>query len=290
MKLTAGRVVLITGASAGIGRALALELAHRQASLALVARRGELLADVAAQAEALGARTLALPADVTDRGAVEHAVAATIEAFGRLDVLVNNAGRGHCAYVEDTPDEQLESMFRVNVFPLWYASAPAVRRMRLQGEGLVVTIASLAGKIGFPANAAYVAAKHAAVGFTRALRAELAGSGVEAIVVVPAGVATDWATVAEGGPMLDLFAYESERGREIARTEGIIPVTMPAVMSAEAVAAAIVRGIESPEPEVYTHAGERDLVRAYDDDQAAVEAGLAPYWTANREGYLRDLR
>jgi NAD(P)-dependent dehydrogenase (short-subunit alcohol dehydrogenase family) len=181
MEITNETVCLITGASSGIGRALAIELAGRGARLALAARREELLRGTAEEVERRGGSALSIRCDVTRRADLERAVEETIERFGRLDVLVNNAGRGHFAYIEDTPDEQIESIFRVNVFSLWYGTAPAVRQMRRQGSGHVINIASLAGKVGYPANGAYVAAKHATIGFTRALRgAEIARErGVE---------------------------------------------------------------------------------------------------------------
>lgn len=287
MKVTEETVCLVTGASSGIGRALAIAAAARGARLALVARREDSLRETARSVREHGGEALVLPCDVTDRAALVLAVERTIETYGRLDVLVNNAGRGHCAYVEDTPDAQIESMFRVNVFPLWYASAPAARQMRAQGRGLILTIASMAGKIGYPGNAAYVAAKHAAVGFTRALRTELAGSGVEAIVALPAGVATDWAIAAEGAPMLDLFAYESERGASIAAERGAPPAPAFALLSAEEAAALLLHAIENPAAEVYTHPGSRELALRYQEHQESAEAMLEPYWLANREGYER---
>src|SRR4051794_6701119 len=110
MQITNDTVVLITGASSGIGRSLALALAHRGARLALVARRAPLLESVRDQIEARGGNAITIACDVTSREEFERAVAQTIEQFGRLDVLVNNAGRGHYAYIEETPDDQIESI------------------------------------------------------------------------------------------------------------------------------------------------------------------------------------
>ncbi len=285
MEITNDTVIAITGASSGIGRALALALAARGARLALLARRGDLLDELAMRVAEAGGEALPLACDVSDRGSFEHAVAEIIDIFGHLDVLVNNAGRGHFAFIDDTPAEQLESIFRVNVFSLWHGTAPAIRHMKERGSGLIVNIASIAGKIGFPANAVYVAAKHATIGFTRALRAELAGTGVEATVVIPAGVLTDWATVTEGGPMLELFAYEGRRGAQIAAEQGSAPPPSFPLLSAEQVAEAIVGGIEHPVAELYTHPGTEESANAYETDQEESERRWVPAWLANREGY-----
>lgn len=280
-------VILITGASSGIGRALAVAAASRGIRVGLVARRAELLRDVLEECRERGGEAVAIDCDVTEREAFERAVDETVEQFGRIDVLINNAGRGHNAYVEDTPDEQLESIFRVNVFSLWYGTSAALRFMRDQGSGMIVNVSSMAGKIGYPGNAAYVASKHAVVGFSRALRAELNGSGIEVMTVIPASVATDWALVAEGGPMLELFTYERERGVEIAREQGIEPAPPFPLLSADEIAASILDGIARPVPELYTHPGARELALLAETDPQAFERTQAPFWAANREGYER---
>lgn len=280
--------VLITGASAGIGKALALNLAQRGVRLGLLARRKELLEEVAAQAQDAGAsQVLSLPCDVTDRAAFQAAAQTAIETFGALDVLVNNAGNGHFGYIEDTPEEHIESVFKVNVFALWHGTAAVLPSMKSRGKGHIITVSSLAGMFPFPADAAYVAAKHAAVGFNRALRSELAGTGVEASVVLPAGVMTDWAAVTEGGPILPLFEYEGRRGAEIAAEQGVTLPEMPTLLSAEDVAGQIVELIEHPQPELFTHPRAATLVREYRENVAAMEEKLKPLWLANREGYQK---
>ncbi len=283
MEITRDTVCLITGASSGIGRSLAVALARRNARLALLARREAELEETVRAATEAGAEAIAIRCDVTSREAFEAAVQETIGRFGRLDVLVNNAGRGHFAYIEDTPQEQIESIFQVNVFSLWYGTAPAVRQMRRQGNGHIINIASIAGKVGYPANAAYVAAKHAVVGFTRALRSELAGTGIEATVVVPAGVATEWASVTEGGSMLDLFAYEGRRGAEIAAERKSEPPPAIPLLQPDAVAERIVEASLEPVAELQTPPGSRELALAYELNQPGMEKRLEPYSLANRE-------
>jgi NAD(P)-dependent dehydrogenase (short-subunit alcohol dehydrogenase family) len=289
MNITDNTVIIITGASSGIGRALALELAGHKARLGLIARREGELGEVAREVQARGGEALPIPCDVTDRTAFEQAVEQTIAHFGHLDVLINNAGRGQHAYIEDTPDEQIDSIFRVNVFSLWYGTSAALRHMRARGSGQIINISSMAGKLGYPANAVYVAAKHAVVGFTRALRAELAGTGITATVVCPGGTLTDWAAVTEGGPMLELFEYEGRRGADIAHEHGIeLPVTP--LLPPEEVAQAIVEAIEHPVAELYTHPGSRELAHAFEQHQEETERLLEPLWLANREGYEQQRR
>ncbi len=288
MQINNDTVAIITGASSGIGRALALELAGRGARLALIARRGELLEEVRAEAGARDTEAIAIECDVTDRSGFERAVESTIERFGHLDVLVNNAGRGQFAYIEDTPEEQIESIMRLNVFALWYGTSVALRHMRSRNRGHIINMASMGGKIGFPANAVYVAAKHATVGFTRALRSELAGTGIEATVVCPGGVLTDWATTTEGGPMLELFDYEGRRGSEIAAERGSSQ-TLPTIplLDAGSVARKIAEAIKHPVAELFTHEGTHELAVEFERDQEATEDRLEPLWLANREGYER---
>jgi len=285
MEISEKSVILITGATSGIGRALALRLAKRGGRIALIGRRESLLKEAADEARRLGGEALPIPCDITVREEFERAVQTTIDHFGDLHVLVNNAGRGHCSYVEDTPTEQIESIFAVNVFSLWYGTAAALRHMKPRGRGHIINISSMAGKIGYPGNAAYVAAKHAVVGFTRALRAELAATGVYVTAVIPGPVATDWAGATEGGPMHEIFQYEARRGMEIAQESGrTLPPALP-LLTPEQVADVIAATISTPVPEVYTHPGSRELVRDYENDQIGTEVRLEPLWLANLEGY-----
>lgn len=284
-EITSDTVVAITGASSGIGRALAVELARRGARVGVIARRSELLEEVARECKDAGGAALPVGCDITDRTAFTAAIDTIVERFGHLDVLVNNAGRGHFAYIDDTPDEQIESVFRVNLFALWYGTTAALRHMRARGSGLIVNVSSIAGKVGYPGNAAYVAAKHATVGFSRALRTELAETGVEVMTVIPAGVMTDWAMVTEGGPMLEIFDREREGGEQIARERGLeLPPPLP-LLSAREAALAIVDGIIDPTPELYTHPGARDLALQQELDVETFEREQTPFWLANRDAY-----
>jgi|DewCreStandDraft_2_1066082.scaffolds.fasta_scaffold00167_36 short-subunit dehydrogenase len=280
-------VVAITGASSGIGAALVLELAQRGVCLALCARRADRLAEVAQHARARGARVFELQADVSDETQAVAFIERTLETFGgRLDVLVHNAGRGHCAAVEDTPTKQLHSMFAVNVFPLWYLVRPVLPVMKSQRRGHIVAISSIVGKIAYPYNAAYVAAKHAVVGFIAALRTELVETGVEATVVCPSGVETEWASATEGSSIGELFAEGIARSRTIASERGIPRAPLQRMKSAEDVARHIVGVIEAPPGhDVYTHEGSEELVALAIKSRRDYERAMLPLLLGMRQAY-----
>ncbi len=179
-----GKVALVTGASRGIGRAVAHALAQAGARLGLASRTGD---DLGLEG------IVAQPCDVRDGGAVEDIVAKTVERFGRLDILVSNAGVGAYGPFLDLPPEQLEEMIDVNVKGTLYAVRAALPHLLESGEADIVTVASEAGRRGLPFEAVYCASKFAQVGFTRALDHELRERGVRCTNVCPGGVATDFA-------------------------------------------------------------------------------------------------
>jgi uncharacterized protein len=182
-----GRVVVVTGASSGIGRATALAFASAGARLALVARRRPELEAIAAQA---GGDALVLPTDVTDRAAVAACFDRVSERFGRVDIVVNNAGVLKPALVLDLDARDLDAMLRVNLFGALYVMQEAVRRMLTQGDGVVVNVASLGGRRGVSPIGGYCATKFALVGLTEALREELLGKPVHVALVEPGVVDT----------------------------------------------------------------------------------------------------
>lgn len=283
-------VVVITGASSGIGEALARLLAADGCRLVLAARRRPELERLVTELAGFNCRAIAVPTDVTVRGEAEALIAQTLSVFGRIDVLVNNAGRGHLGTVEETTDDVIQNIFAVNVFALWHTTRPALRAMKLQGSGHVINVASMAGKIGFPFNSAYVAAKHATVGFTRALRLELIETGVEASVICPAGVLTPWAAVTEGGPMLPLFEASGPFIDRIAAERSIALPAIEDAIAPERVAASIRGCMLNPEPEVYTHRGAREFALLAAADPAAAEERQLPSVLGEREAYRQMLR
>ncbi len=179
-----GKAAFVTGASRGIGRAVALALAEAGVELGLASRSGDDLG-----LEGVVARAC----DVRQPDQVEAAVSATVETFGRLDILVANAGVGAYGPFLDLPPDQLEEMVDVNVKGTLYAVRAALPHLLQSGEADIVTVASEAGRRGLPFEAVYCASKFAQVGFTRALEHELRERGVRCTNVCPGGVATDFA-------------------------------------------------------------------------------------------------
>jgi short-subunit dehydrogenase len=229
MAAYASRVVVVTGASQGIGKALCLELAGQRPKLVLAARDAAALETVAAACRSRGAEALVVPTDVSDEAACRNLVERTVAAFGALDVLVTNAGMGMLARFEDVRDLSLyERLMRVNylgsVYPAWYA-LPHLRRSR----GQIVAVSSLAGLSGVPMRTAYAATKHAQMGFFDSLRVELRGSGVSVTVIAPYFVQSE---IRRRSPGPD------------GRTVEASPVREDEVMSAEKCARLMVRAME----------------------------------------------
>ena len=186
-----GKVALVTGASRGIGAAVARRLAAAGVKLGLASRSGDDLGIAGAVAQ---------PCDVRDSTQVQEIVSATVKEFGRLDILVPNAGVGAYGPFLDLAPDFLEEMIDVNVKGTLYAVRAALPHLLENGEGDIVTLASEAGRRGLPLEAVYCSSKFAQVGFTRSLDHELRERGVRCTNVCPGGVATD-------------FALEPGRGR-----------------------------------------------------------------------------
>jgi 3-oxoacyl-[acyl-carrier protein] reductase len=184
MEQLVGRVALVTGASRGIGAAVARELDRAGVRLGLASRSGSDLGIEGA---------VARPCDVRDPAALEAIVAATVERFGHLDILVVNAGVGAYGPFLELPTDQLEEMIDVNVKGALYTLRAALPHLLRSEAADVVTIASEAGRRGLPYEAAYCASKFAQVGLTRALDHELREQGIRCTNVCPGGVATDFA-------------------------------------------------------------------------------------------------
>lgn len=280
-----GKVAIITGASSGIGAALARVLAREGATVVLAARRIDRLHELAEHIRADGGKALVHPVDVTVKAEAEHLIHRTAGDLQRIDILVNNAGRGHFASVEDTTDEMIHNMFRVNVYALWYTVRPALKYMKQQKSGHIINVASMAGKLGYPYNSAYVAAKHAVVGFTMALRQELVETGVHATVVCPAGVKTDWAATTEGGSMLPLFSESGPIIKKIAAERGIALPPIEGVIAPEVVAEKILDCIYHPVAELYTHRGAKEFVELAARDRETAELHQLPIVLGEREVY-----
>jgi short-subunit dehydrogenase len=186
----AGRSVLISGASEGIGRALALELAAQGARLALNARSEARLREAARDCARFGAEVLAIPGDVAQRQDCQRMVEAAIGRFGSLDTLVNNAGITMWSRFDAVQDFSVfERLLAVNYLGAVYLTAAALPHLK-QARGLIVAVASIAGLTGVPERTGYAASKHAMVGFFESLRIELRGSGVAVSIIAPDFVAS----------------------------------------------------------------------------------------------------
>ncbi|HUQ27455.1 MAG TPA: SDR family oxidoreductase [Usitatibacter sp.] len=208
-----GKVIMVTGASKGIGAELARQWAAKGAKLVLAARGERELEAVAADCRKAGAHVITVKADVTDEQDCQAIVSGAVGAFGRLDALVNNAGATMWARFEDIEDMSiLRRIMDVNYMGSVYCTRHALPYLR-QSKGLIVGISSLAGRTGVPTRTGYSAAKHAMTGFFDSLRIELDGSGVDVTMIYPGFVATgirENATGPDGKPIMVSPVKEGE--------------------------------------------------------------------------------
>ena len=237
-----GPVVAITGASAGIGRATALRLARDGAAIVACARRADRIERLAAEIEAAGGRALAVVADVTSETDMNNLVARAVERFGRLDVIMCNAGFAAYGAIDDITPAQMHKLMDINYFGTYYATRAALPVFRRQGRGHVIFVSSIVGKRGVPFMGAYSATKFAQVGLAECLRAELRGSDIHVSVVFPVSTDTEFREV-----------MRRETGTDISSSRG-------PKQTAEDVADAIARAIAHPVPEVYPNRISRGLV------------------------------
>ena len=181
----------ITGSSRGFGRALTEAVLAAGDRVVATARRPETLDDLAA---AHPADVLVVALDVTDPQAARAVLAAGVDRFGRLDVVVNNAGYANVAPIETGDDDDVRAQFETNFWGVYNVSKAAIGHLRRQGGGLIVQFSSIGGRVGgSPGIASYQAAKFAVDGFTRVLARETGPFGIRTMVVEPSGFATDWA-------------------------------------------------------------------------------------------------
>lgn len=183
-------VWFITGCSTGFGRELAKLVLDRGWRAVVTARDRERVEDLA---QGRDGQALALALDVIDDDDIEAGVAAALKAFGRIDVLVNNAGYGYLASIEEGVAEEIRAQFEANVFGLFAMTRAVLPVMRRQKSGHVINIASVAGFCGFPGSGYYAASKHAVEGFSDSLAKEAAPLGIKVTVVEPGPFRTDWA-------------------------------------------------------------------------------------------------
>jgi 3-oxoacyl-[acyl-carrier protein] reductase len=218
------KVALVTGAGRGIGRAIALALAQEGAKLALVARSQTDLEKVAQEIRARDAEAMVIPADMRDEKQVRGMVAKTVEKFGALHVLVNNAGLVYFHTVAEMQTAEWDEMFAVNLRGVFLATREAIPHLRRAGESFVINIASLAGKNTFVNGGGYCATKWGLRAFSQCLMLEERKYGVRVLVVCPGSVDTGFAAGRSGSPHSS--AKEIVRPEDVATTI-TMAITMP---------------------------------------------------------------
>jgi NADP-dependent 3-hydroxy acid dehydrogenase YdfG len=207
-----GRIALVTGASSGIGEATALALAEAGAKVAIAARRRDRLEALAAKLAPLGADPLILDADLLDEHEAQRIVAETEARYGRLDILINNAGVMYLEPVAEADLGRWRRMLELNVLSLIASTQAALAGMRARRDGHIVNIASTAGRIANPRAAAYAATKFGVVGFSEGLRREVYSDNIRVSVIEPGMVATE---------LRDHIGHAETRGALNALAEGM---------------------------------------------------------------------
>ncbi|HOM72145.1 MAG TPA: SDR family oxidoreductase [Armatimonadota bacterium] len=192
MKTLRDKTVVITGASSGIGRAAAVAFAKRGSNLVLAARRTELLEKVKAEVEGLGVKALTVPTDVTAPRQSQGLIDASIEHFGQIDVLVNNAGRGILGAFPELTIEDVKSLFDVNFFGAVKVMQSTLEAMERQGWGVIINVASVAGLVSAPYTSAYNATKAALIALSESASAEYFGTRIEIVAFCPASTVSEF--------------------------------------------------------------------------------------------------
>jgi len=188
------KTVIITGASSGLGKALAMQLAKEECHLVLAARRLEILMYVDDEIKRINPnlKSLIVKTDISEEKDVVNLFRIAIEKFGKVDVLVNNAGRGLPAKVHEISKADWDSVIHTNVDGVFLSSREAVKHMLKNNDGHIITVCSVAGLYGAPGFSAYCASKHAVAGFKRSLWLELRKKGIKVSTIYPARINTDF--------------------------------------------------------------------------------------------------
>lgn len=233
------QVIVITGASSGIGRAAALRFGKAGASVVLAARNQTALEVVANEIRAMGAEALVVTTDVTSWEQVQHLAQQAVYIFGRIDTWVNDAGIGIIARIEDTTIEEIQQLMQINFMGMIHGVKAALPSMKKQGYGTIINISSVLGHRAVPLQGVYSASKHAVKGLSEALRLELQHDydDIHTVVISPTGINTPFFNHA------------------IARIGGMKPQAPPPMYKAELVAETIVHAAQHPQREIFVGGG-----------------------------------
>jgi NAD(P)-dependent dehydrogenase (short-subunit alcohol dehydrogenase family) len=254
-RLPRDRVVLVTGASSGIGRATALAFARDGARVTVAARNEERLRDLARE---IGDAALAVRADVTNHADVRRLVAATREKFGALHVLVNNAGVGVYAKVEATTDEAFDLVMKTNLYGAFYMMREVLPVLRAQKLGQIINITSTLGRVAMPLMSAYSASKFALTAMSDALRVEVRRDGIDVIVVGPGVTQTEF-----------------NRNAKVEGLRANPADSAPRKVGADSVARAIVRASKKRKRQVYLNLDSKFLIWMQGFSPRLVDWGFA---------------
>lgn len=186
--------ILITGASKGIGRVIALKMAEHKVRLVIVARNKDLLAELQKEIEALGSKCFSIDTDLTQTGNILKVIDSAIAKFGTLDVLINNAGMAISKPISDTSEEEWDHIMQLNAKVPFFLSKTAIPYLAKSTRGTVINISSVVGRKGYVNQAAYASSKHALTGFTKVLSEEVKSMGIRVHLISPGGVATEMVT------------------------------------------------------------------------------------------------
>jgi short-subunit dehydrogenase len=238
-----GRVAAITGASSGIGLAVAQHLAREGVAVVLGARRADRLDEAVRNIRGAGGKADAVTIDVTSEADVERLVQHAGATFGRLDIMICNAGFGYYGTVEETPSPTMQRMMDVNFMGTFYGARAALPVFRAQRHGHLVIVSSIVGQRGIALMSGYSATKAAQIAFAESLRTEFSGTDIAVSVVMPVSTETEFRS-----------AMQRDYGYSVS---GLGPK-----QSVDAVAKAIVNCVRKPRPEVYPHASARALAVA----------------------------
>jgi len=216
MNLLKGKTAIVTGASRGIGRAISIALAEHGVNLALNSRSSESLKGILEEAAALGVDVLPCPADIADPDSPAEIVRKTVDRFGGIDILINNAGIAIPRHICETPTEEWDLHMAINARAPFLMCREAIPYLRKSEAATIINISSVVGNKGYVNQGAYTASKHALMGMTKVLAQEVHGDGIRVHVISPGGVATEM--VQKTRPDLDMS--------ELITPEDIVDIVM----------------------------------------------------------------